>query len=78
MNAIKERLIGAITVMSDSDALELWGTVQDNYSNRTWNDIPMVEPDELDLQMLEDIENDPDCQTLASPEEVGAVLNGIH
>ena len=29
----------------------------------SWNDIEEVEPDEWDLQMLKDIENDPDCKT---------------
>ncbi len=28
---------------------------------KTWDDIPEKEPDEWDLKMLEEIENDPEC-----------------
>ncbi len=34
-------------------------------------------PDEWDLRMLEEIKNDPDCQTPASAEEVKRVLEDV-
>lgn len=60
MSKTKERLIGAITVMDDTNAEKLWAYVQDLFSD-PWENIPEVEPDEVDLQMLENIKADPDC-----------------
>lgn len=30
--------------------------------SKTWDNIETIEPDEIDLQMQHDIENDPDCK----------------
>lgn len=73
MSAIKERLLGAITVMSEEEALSLWLTI--SKSHTSWNDIEEVEPDEFDLQMLEEIENNPECQEFISQEELLKTLN---
>ena len=73
MSAIKERLLGAITVMSEEEALSLWLTI--SKSHTSWNDIEEVEPDEFDLQMLEEIENNPGCQEFISKEELLKTLN---
>lgn len=35
----------------------------------TWNDIEEVEPDALDLEMLDAIKNDPDCHEFISHED---------
>ena len=69
MSNVKERLLGAITVMDETAAQRLWEYVQNLYHD-PWADIEEVEPDEIDLQMLREIENDPDCHTLATAEEV--------
>lgn len=64
MSNIKERLFGAITVMSETDALKLWGIVEGLY-NTDWEDIEEVEPDEIDLQMIHDANTDPDCHVFS-------------
>lgn len=70
MNAIKERILGALTVMDDSDAEKVWNFVIKNLSPRSWHDIEEVSPDEWDLKMLNDIENNPDCHEFLSQEEL--------
>lgn len=67
MSNIKERLIGAITVMSDEQALQLWHRL-------VLESAPEIEPDEFDLKMLNEIQNDPDCHTLATDDEVKNML----
>ncbi len=66
-NNYKERLIGAITVMTDKQAEALWDQL-------LLSMVPEVEPDEWDKEMIESIKNDPDCHTPATEEEVREVL----
>ncbi len=61
MSNIKERLLGAITVMDEASASRLWEFVLE-MSNNDWDSIEEVEPDEIDLKMIQEIQNDPDCQ----------------
>ena len=70
MNAIKERILGAVTVMNDSDAEKVWKFVAENLSPRSWEDIEEVTPDEWYLKMLNDIANDPDCHEFTTQEEL--------
>ncbi len=70
MNAIKERILGAVTVMNDSDAERVWKFVTENLSPRSWEDIEETVPDEWDLKMLNDITNDPDCREFITQEEL--------
>ena len=70
MTAVKERLIGAITMMDDTMAESLWHIVVTDYAPRSWNDIPEVEPDEADLRILKEIENDPECHEFLSNQEI--------
>lgn len=44
-------------------------------SSQLWDDIEEVPPDEWDLKMLEDIENDPDCHEFVSQEDLLRKLN---
>ncbi|MCI9357203.1 MAG: hypothetical protein HFH59_06600 [Lachnospiraceae bacterium] len=60
MTAIKERSIGAVTVISDRDAEDFWEIIKRKLRT-SWDDIEEVEPDEIDLQMLKAIEEDPEC-----------------
>ncbi len=39
MNALKERILGAVTVMNDSDAEKVWNFVIENLSPKSWEDI---------------------------------------
>ena len=47
MNALKlkERILGAVTVMNDEDTLRLWGIIADEFGNTgaDWDSIPEVE-----------------------------------
>ncbi|QNO17733.1 hypothetical protein [Caproicibacterium amylolyticum] len=67
MSNIKERLIGAITVMSEEQAQALWNKL-------VLDSAPETEPDEFDKKMLDAIEHDPDCHEFASDEEVERML----
>lgn len=62
MSNIKERLLGAITVMDDASAMRLWDFVLE-LSGNGWGSIEEVEPDDIDLQMIQQAQSDPDCQT---------------
>lgn len=70
MSAVKERILGAVSIMSDPDAESLWEYILARFQPRAvWEDIEEVEPDETDLMMLKEIEEDPDCQEFVSAEE---------
>lgn len=60
MSNVKERLLGAITVMDETSAARLWDFVLE-ISGAGWDSIEEVEPDEIDLNMIDEIRNDPDC-----------------
>lgn len=70
MSAIKERILGAVTVMSEADAEKVWKYVLDNLSSRSWDDIGETALDEWDLKMLDDIEHNPECHEFVSQEDV--------
>ena len=75
MSNIKERILGAVTVMSEKDANSLWKIIIDNCSS--WSDIEEIEPDKTDLDMLNEIETNPECKTFVSSDEAMKEL-GIH
>lgn len=70
MSSIKERILGAITMMDDSEAEAVWNFVIENLSPRSWENIEEVVPDEWDLNMLKDIETNPDCHEFISQEDL--------
>lgn len=74
MTAIKERILGAVSVMSDADAEIVWEIILDHFPKKSWDDIETVVPDELDVEMLSDIETNPDCKTFISSEEAMKIL----
>ena len=67
MSNIKERILGALTVMSEQDAVTLWELIINNFSD--WENIEEIVPDKLDIAMLQDISNNPDCSTFISNDE---------
>ncbi|UNI72512.1 MAG: hypothetical protein [Chaetfec virus UA24_244] len=75
MSNIKERLFGAIAVMEEAEAHKLWEYILSCH-NGAWDEIEEEDPDEIDLQMIQDAQNDPDCSEMASPEEIARVLGG--
>lgn len=70
MTAIKEKIIGAITVMSDADAEEFWNIILNKYRPVTQDDIEEIAPDEIDLLMLKEIENDPECHEFVKESDI--------
>lgn len=66
MTNVKERILGAVTVMSEQDANHLWNIIIKNFSE--WNYIEEITPDNIDIAMLEDIEKNPDCKQFVSNE----------
>ena len=66
MTAVKERIIGAVSIMSDKDANIFWHIIQKHFKL----------PDTFaDLIMLKEIENNPDCHEFISQEELMKELN---
>lgn len=61
MKNVKERIIGAVTVMNEEEANRLWDIILREHQ-QTWENIEEVEPDEFDLKMIDDIKNDPECK----------------
>ena len=61
MTEIKERLIGAVTVMDDEMASQLWNIILTDFTSPSWDSIETVEPDKWDLEMLDQIKIDPEC-----------------
>lgn len=70
MTAIKERLIGAITMMDDEKAQALWDMIVIQYAPKSWEDIHEEEPDAIDLQMLEEIEKNPECHEFVKESDI--------
>lgn len=68
MSAIKERIFGAITVMSDEDARRLWNLISTEFSSHSWEEIETVSPDDWDIKMLNNLD-DPDCHEFISSED---------
>ena len=79
INSLKERILGAVTVMNEKDTQRLWGIIADEFgsSEADWDSIPEEEPDEIDLQMLKEIEEDPDCHEFVSAEEAEKMLAAV-
>ena len=65
MNAVRERIHKAVTVKSHKEPLKL--------DEPAWASIPEVEPDEFDIKMLREIEEDPDCQEFVTLDEAHRV-----
>ena len=79
MNAVKERILGAVTVMDNMAALRLWDFISNEFSGvddveSQWAAIPEVAPDEIDLQMLREIESDEDCHDFVPADEAKRLL----
>lgn len=69
MIAVKEKIFGAVTVMSKSDAETVWEFIVKTHS-RSWDDIEEVAPDEIDIQILKEIEDDPECHEFVKDNDI--------
>lgn len=67
--SVKERIIGAVTVMSDKDAEIFWKIIEKRF-NPSWYSIEEVQPDEEDLEMLKAIEKDPECHEFTKESDI--------
>ena len=72
MSEVKNRILGAVTIMSEQDADTLWKIIIENFSG--WSGVEEIEPDRTDSAMLEEIENNPDCKTYVSSDELMSEL----
>ena len=70
MTAIKERLIGAVTVMDDETASRLWSVIMSDFVPNSWDEIEEEEPDEFDEQMLEDINHNSECKVFTPEPDI--------
>lgn len=68
MSAVKERILGAVTVMSDIEAEKIWDIIT-KYFSFDWDSVETVSPDEWDKKMLAEIKEDPDCKSFVSSED---------
>jgi len=76
MNFIKERLIGAITVMSVEEAEKLWNMILSDYSDIEWESIGDVEPTEEETSIFKAYKSgDEEYQTTISHNELKKELN---
>lgn len=75
MSAVKERIFGAVTVMSEVDAEKVWEMILNNIPSRSWEDVEEVTPDEWDKKMLSDVKENPDCNEFISEEDLMKELN---
>lgn len=60
--------------MSDQEAAVFWKLIQNRYiitpkAQDAWDNIEEIKPDEFDLAMLREIENDPDCHEFVSSKD---------
>ena len=76
MNITKEKILRTIELMDDDDAMLVLDWLNSNfvtvYKKKEWDDIEESVPDEIDLEILADIETDPDCKEFISKDELVA------
>ena len=72
MSAVKERLIGAITIMTENEALLLWEDLKNSYTQRNnLSEVEETEPTEEEIKILNAFENgDPDYTPDTSIEDL--------
>lgn len=70
MTAIKEKIIDAVTIMDDNDAEKFWEIITQKFKPSAWESIKEEAPDEIDLQMLKAIENDPECHEFVKESDI--------
>lgn len=69
MTMVKEKIINAVTIMDDNDAEIVWNLILKKFTP-SWNDIKEEMPDETDLQMLNEIENNPECHEFIKESDI--------
>ena len=76
MTTTKGAIIRTIEILDDESADYVLDWLTRNFKavqlKDTWDMIEEVEPDEIDLEMLTEIETNPDCHVFVSEEEMDA------
>ena len=68
MSNVKERIIGAVTIMSEEEAEKVWNLIQASF---ILSDVEEVEPDPEELEALHRYEaGDPEYQPSISAEDL--------
>ena len=76
MNFIKERLIGAITVMSVEEAEKLWNIILSEYDDFKWENFAETDPTEEETNIFKAyMSGDEEYQTTISHSELKKELN---
>ena len=73
MSITKEKILQTIELMDDDNAILVLNWLNSNfivYKKKNWDDIEEIEPDEFDLEMMADIETNPDCKEFISEDEL--------
>ncbi len=62
--SVKEQIITVLDFMNEEQLSLLLDNIKQSYTIKfkDWGDIPEEEPDEWDLEMLKEIENNPECK----------------
>lgn len=66
----KERILGALTIMSEEQAQRLWNLVKNEFAEDVWSRIEETEPDDIDLKMFNEIKENPDCSIFVASDDV--------
>ena len=80
MTATKGAIIRTVELMDDSSADFVFEWLSKHFSvsqyEQEWDSIEEVEPDEVDLEMLSEIDANPDCKVFISEKELFARKRG--
>ena len=60
----------------DRRCVVICNIITTTFANREWAALPEEEPDDIDLQMLDDIKNNPDCKEFL-PSDEGMKMLGL-
>ncbi len=74
MSSVKERIIGAVTIMNEEDAAKIWNIIMTTFQQKEWSNIPEEVPDDIDLAMLSEIKKDPECHEFVTSKEAMNLL----
>ncbi|MCL2199568.1 MAG: hypothetical protein FWB80_11650 [Defluviitaleaceae bacterium] len=74
MSAVVLDVMRTIEKMDDNSAKAVFDWLSNRFQQTTqtvsWDDIEEVEPDEIDIEMMKEIENNPDCKEFVSEDEM--------
>jgi len=74
MVSVKHQVIQAVEQMDDDVLFSLWDMICRHFDTPLkkilWDDIEEVEPDEIDLQMIKEMKDDPDSNIYVSLNDV--------